>query len=210
MLPWLISYAALVNLLYLPPQFIWHTNKSKWSFSEMKERLGELLLRSNLPPRISFAFDKTQKRRYLYYRLFSCMHKMSNDKFQDIVIEMIRDLKAETNNLKAETNQQFAEMRKLREEDRAEAKSVREEDRKEAKARHQELIDLIKAEREDRIEALREERIERREMEHKLEKVYESRDKVKITFGWQWGMASLLIAICSVGIVQILRLGAIA
>ena len=28
----------------------------------------------------------------------------------------------------------------------------------------------------------------------KLQEVYEARNKVKITFGWQWGMASLFIA----------------
>ena len=32
-------------------------------------------------------------------------------------------------------------------------------------------------------------------IERRLEKLYEARDKVKITFGYQWGMASLLIAV---------------
>ena len=36
----------------------------------------------------------------------------------------------------------------------------------------------------------------------KLEQVYQARDKVKITFGWQWGMASLMIAVVASGITQ--------
>ena len=36
----------------------------------------------------------------------------------------------------------------------------------------------------------------------KLEQVYQTRDKVKITFGWQWGMASLMIAVVASGITQ--------
>jgi len=37
----------------------------------------------------------------------------------------------------------------------------------------------------------------------KLQDVYESREKVKITFGWQWGMVSLFIAITAGAIVKI-------
>ena len=37
----------------------------------------------------------------------------------------------------------------------------------------------------------------------KLEQVYEARERVKITFGWQWGMASMFIAIVAAGITKI-------
>ena len=37
----------------------------------------------------------------------------------------------------------------------------------------------------------------------RLDKVYEARERVKITFGWQWGMASIFIAIVAVGISKI-------
>ena len=39
----------------------------------------------------------------------------------------------------------------------------------------------------------------------KLEQVYECRDKVKVTFGWQWSAASFFIAVIAVGIVKILN-----
>lgn len=42
---------------------------------------------------------------------------------------------------------------------------------------------------------IREEKHDREKMEEKLDKVYESRDRVKISFGWQWGTVSMLIAI---------------
>ena len=49
----------------------------------------------------------------------------------------------------------------------------------------------------DRIEdALRDDR-------KKLEEVYASRDRVKITFGWQWGLVSLFIAIVAAGITKV-------
>jgi septation ring formation regulator EzrA len=38
----------------------------------------------------------------------------------------------------------------------------------------------------------------------RLNQVYESRDKVKITFGWQWGMISVFIAVGAAAIVKIL------
>ena len=38
----------------------------------------------------------------------------------------------------------------------------------------------------------------------KLEKVYEARDKVKVTFGWQWSAASFVIAALAVGLAKVL------
>ncbi|MEK7137494.1 MAG: hypothetical protein AAB853_04390 [Patescibacteria group bacterium] len=37
----------------------------------------------------------------------------------------------------------------------------------------------------------------------KLEEVYEARERVKITFGWQWGLVSLFIAVVAAGITKI-------
>lgn len=48
-------------------------------------------------------------------------------------------------------------------------------------------------------------RVEIREDRQKLDKVYEARERVKVTFGWQWGMISLLIAIIAAGIAGAVR-----
>ena len=37
----------------------------------------------------------------------------------------------------------------------------------------------------------------------KFEEIHRSRDKVKFTFGWQWGMVSMLIAIVAAGIAKV-------
>jgi chromosome segregation ATPase len=41
------------------------------------------------------------------------------------------------------------------------------------------------------------------EEKRRLDEVYNAREKVKITFGWQWGMVSLFIAIIASGITKI-------
>ena len=64
----------------------------------------------------------------------------------------------------------------------------------------QKNLDDFKFEMRDNFRTLRE---DFRADKQKLEKVYEARDKVKITFGWQWGMASLMIAIVAVGMGQV-------
>ena len=64
----------------------------------------------------------------------------------------------------------------------------------------QKNLDDFKVEMRDNFRTLRE---DFRADKQKLEKVYEARDKVKITFGWQWGMASLMIAIVAVGMGQV-------
>ena len=64
----------------------------------------------------------------------------------------------------------------------------------------QKNLDDFKIEVRDNFRTLRE---DVRADKQKLEKVYEARDKVKITFGWQWGMASLMIAIVAVGMGQV-------
>ncbi len=68
-------------------------------------------------------------------------------------------------------------------------------------------IDELKEEANRRIDEVKE---ELRDVKHdlrldsrKLEKVYENREKVKITFGWQWGLVSLFIAITAAGITKI-------
>jgi len=48
---------------------------------------------------------------------------------------------------------------------------------------------------EQMINSIKEEKHEREKMENKLDKVYETRDKVKISFGWQWSAVSMLIAV---------------
>ena len=51
----------------------------------------------------------------------------------------------------------------------------------------------------DRIEdAMRDDR-------KKLEDVYAARERVKITFGWQWGLISLFIAIIAAGITKVFK-----
>lgn len=40
--------------------------------------------------------------------------------------------------------------------------------------------------------------------ENRLDQIYESREKVKVTFGWQWGMVSLFIAVIASAMTKIL------
>ena len=56
--------------------------------------------------------------------------------------------------------------------------------------------------RDDIREVKREVRADRR----KLDQVYEARNRVKIDFGWQWGMVSLFIATIASGITKIFSL----
>ncbi len=72
------------------------------------------------------------------------------------------------------------------------------------------IIELLKEFREEvnrRFEQVekRLDRIEDNQVSEKrrLEDVYEARHKVKVTFGWQWGMVSLFIAIIAAGITKI-------
>ena len=50
------------------------------------------------------------------------------------------------------------------------------------------------------------ERIESRldHFEKKLDAVYDDREKVRITFGWQWAMVSLIIAVAAAGMTRML------
>lgn len=45
--------------------------------------------------------------------------------------------------------------------------------------------------------------MELRSQKEKLDEVYYARSKVRVTFGWEWGLMSLLIAIIASGITQI-------
>ncbi len=69
------------------------------------------------------------------------------------------------------------------------------------------LIIEILRQHDKRFEQLdkRLERIEDNQESEKrrLDKVYEAREHVKVTFGWQWGMVSLFIAIVAAGITKI-------
>lgn len=57
------------------------------------------------------------------------------------------------------------------------------------------------------LESLKDEiREVRRELHadhRKLDEVYEARQKVKITFGWQWGLVSFFIAVLAAGITKV-------
>ena len=54
-----------------------------------------------------------------------------------------------------------------------------------------------RSDKQELLMAIQREGRDREKMEDKLEKVYESRDKVKIMFGWQWGAIYMIIAIIS-------------
>jgi hypothetical protein len=48
-------------------------------------------------------------------------------------------------------------------------------------------------------EVRREREIDRK----KLEEVYQARNSVKIKFGWEWSLASFVLAMCAAGITQV-------
>ena len=64
-------------------------------------------------------------------------------------------------------------------------------------------IDATNQRIDDLKEELRDVKHDLRLDSRKLEQVYESRDKVKISFGWQWGMVSVFIAVMAAGIVKV-------
>ena len=122
---------------------------------------------------------------------------------------------------RAEMGRRFEQAEMARKEDRAEWQKAREEDRAEMvrrfeqaeMARKEDRAEWQKAREEDRAEMARRfdqierrlERIEDNQVSEKkrLDEVYEARERVKITFGWQWGMASMFIAIVAAGITKI-------
>ena len=64
-------------------------------------------------------------------------------------------------------------------------------------------FEQIETQLQDIREDIRDMKFDFRSDRRKLDKVYDSRNKLKITFGWQWGMVSLFIAIGAGMIVKI-------
>ena len=67
-------------------------------------------------------------------------------------------------------------------------------------------FEQIETQLDDIREEVREVKREVRADRQKLDQVYESRNRVKIDFGWQWGMVSLFIATIASGITKIFSL----
>lgn len=61
----------------------------------------------------------------------------------------------------------------------------------------------LKQDMHDVKEELRDHRHILMDHDQKLNQILADRHKVKITFGWQWGMASFVIAICAAGLARI-------
>ena len=92
-------------------------------------------------------------------------------------------------------DKRFEQMEEVRREDRAElARRFEQVDKRfeQVDKRFDQVIDLIREEKQERVK-----------LEGKVDKVYEAREKVKVTFGWQWGMMSMFIAIIASGITKI-------
>lgn len=107
---------------------------------------------------------------------------------EDLILQLLKDFRDETNR-RFEQNEQI--LREFRDETN----------------RRFEQIDKRFEQVDKRFEQL-DRRLERMEdnqesEKKRLDEVYESRHEVKVTFGWQWGMISLFIAIVAAGITKI-------
>jgi len=122
--------------------------------------------------------------------IFILQNMIPTDK-ADLILEVLRQHDKRFEQIEKRFEQidkRFDQIAQDRAQDRTEWKAARAEDRAETNRRFEQMDKRF-----DHLENL----IERDK--DKLEKVYESRDKVKITFGWQWGMASFFIAFVAVG-----------
>ncbi len=98
-------------------------------------------------------------------------------KKEDLILDMLKELKRDMNSRFDQVDKRFEQIDK----------------RFEQVDKRFEQIDK----RLDRIED------NQNREQSRLNQVYESRNKVKITFGWQWGMVSVFIAIGAAAIVKI-------
>jgi len=130
---------------------------------------------------------------------------MTTDEKIDLVLELLKEFKSDVNKRFDQVDKRFEQVDKRFEQV---------DKRFEQIDKRFEQVDKKFEDVNRQIENVREEikdvKIEMKEIKHdvrsdrdKLQEVYESRDKVKITFGWQWGMVSLFIAITAGAIVKI-------
>lgn len=106
----------------------------------------------------------------------------------ELILQLLKDFRDETARRFEQVDKRFEQF------ERAFA-----DFRDETLRRFEQVDEALRALKDDLREVHRELRDDRR----KLEELYEARQKVKITFGWQWGMISLFIAIVAAGITKI-------
>ncbi len=106
----------------------------------------------------------------------------------DLILKLLEEMRSEMNRRFDENNKRIDEVKDEMKNTQEEIKNIRGE---------------MKGLRGEIKDDLREVKQDLRLDSRKLEQVYEAREKVKITFGWQWGMASLFIAVIAVGISKI-------
>ncbi len=114
---------------------------------------------------------------------------MNNDEFQKLMLEMMKDLKSDIKDFKIETRENFTKSERNLNDFKTETRGNFSKSQTELERINHRL---------DRIED------NQYSEKKRIDKVYEAREKVKITFGWQWGMVSFFIAIGASAITKIL------
>ncbi len=125
------------------------------------------------------------------------MYTMEQLAFQSLILSLIQEMKKDLQSTRQEFKEEF---QSTRQEFKEELQKMRQEMKGEIQSTRQELKEEI---RDVKLE-VRDLRTEIRGDREKLDEVYLSRDKVKITFGWQWGLASFVIAIIAAGFARII------
>ena len=101
--------------------------------------------------------------------------------FERLLLELVRELKTDMQEFRNQVDKRFEQL--------------------------EHRLDRVENEVDRRFEELKGEirdiKHEIRADRSKLQEVYEAREKVKITFGWQWGMVSFFIALVAVGMSKI-------
>ena len=155
---------------------------------------------------------------------------MNDNNFQKLLLDLVREIKSDMKDFKLEVNQRFDKMNQQFDKvyqrfekvdqqfDKIDQRFEKVDQRFDKVDQRFEKVDQRfqkvdqgfekvdsdrRSDKTEIIEAIREEKHERERMEEKLDKVYESRNNVQVTFGWQWGMVSLFIATIAVGISKI-------
>ena len=95
---------------------------------------------------------------------------------------------------RAETTRQFEQMEQARKEDRAEWKATQEKDRAENTRQFERLEHLIHETKQELLKAIQEEKHERERLEAKVEKVYEARNQVTVSFSRSFAATNAFIA----------------
>lgn len=113
----------------------------------------------------------------------------------DLVLELLRDFKKDTERRFDEIDKRFEQVDKRFEQIDKRFEQV------------DKRLDHMETQTENTFSdiktMIREGKREYERLSDRVEKVYEAREKVKITFGWQWAAASFFIAVLSAGIVGI-------